>query len=212
MCWWKKKRKEDKENKNDKKAVKQENLPVITLDAKNPFIIARSKAKLACGSTMGNNYTAITEPDGDGYYLVVRTGEINISWGYKWDNHKYRAYGKAIINRSHQNDETYDDKNTVYEWSTAVINGVEVGFLYESIYDSEKGKFIGFSHCIYENIFKKYFVNIDVSKVNDNGQLQNMLNQLNENPQFCADLNRLGIDTTTKRVEFIVGGGNKIED
>ena len=61
-------------------------------------------------------------------------------------------------------------------------------------------------------IFKKYFVNIDLSAVTDNGQLQNMLDALNENPQFCSDLNKLGIDTITKRVEFIVDGGNKIED
>ena len=204
MCWFKKKKKttdvvnaSKKEKSNDK---------VITLDAKEPFVIARSKTKMLCGVDMVNNYTACPEPDAEGYYLVVRTGEINLTWGYKWE--KFRANGYAKIFRKHQNDQVYNDRIPDH-WRKTYKEGVEIAYLYESIYDPTPNieKYIGFSEEIRKAIIEKYLGKIDKANTTNEEILKKSIEALAENPELSNELKGYGVEN----IEISVKQISKVE-
>lgn len=186
MCFFKKKKKKETN-------VIQKDLPVIVLEGKEPFIIARSKAKLECGPSMVNNYTAIVEPDGDGYYLVVRTGEITVKWGKNWEG-CFKANGTLTFFRRHENDQAYNDR-VPYDWREVTQNGQKIAYLYESIYDLEKeNRYIGFGHYISEHILNEYLKNIDCEKIKNENDLKVALDTIKANPEFQQKMERLGLD------------------
>lgn len=203
MCWFKKKSKanveDKKENVKETKKATKKNIPTITLNAKTPFIIARSKAKLQCDATMVNNYTAVSEPDSEGYYLVVRTGEFKFNWGYGWEH--FKSNGIATIKRKHENDQIYNDK-APYAWRKVIEDGQEVAYLYESVYDQESEKYVGFSIYVYENIFRKYLLRLDVKDVKSREDFRDLLDGMKKNPEFLSDLEKLGIDTSDINIDI----------